>query len=88
MTDRRLVRCQHTALQVPGQEGPAAVVQLRIHYPARYDGSDEQRLSGTLPVDSPPPDGFPVVVIVPGINVGPEAYGWLAVALPSVGTRR
>ena len=60
-------------------------MQLRIHYPARYDGTDAQRLSGTLPVDSPPPDGFPVVIVVPGINVGPEAYGWLGAALAERG---
>jgi dienelactone hydrolase len=84
MNARRLVRCQHSAAAMPGAP-PHDRAHLRIHYPARYDGTDDQRLSGSLPVEDPPANGFPVVLIIPGVNVGPEAYGWLAVHLAARG---
>ena len=82
---RELVRCQHAAATATGAASPHDVLQLRIHYPARYEGTDEQRLSGTLPPHDPPAEGYPVVLLSPGINVGPEAYAWLTTHLAATG---
>ncbi|MGI9225913.1 MAG: alpha/beta hydrolase family protein [Woeseiaceae bacterium] len=53
---------------------------LKVYYPALPDDSDEQRDAGIVPPDrSAAP--YPLIVIMPGINVGPESYTWLATEL-------
>jgi predicted dienelactone hydrolase len=74
------VRCLHDVIAVDDRPVPFDRIQLRVHYPAHDDGSDEVRMSGVMPAasaDAP----WPVVIIVPGVNIAPEAYRWLAVAL-------
>lgn len=51
---------------------------LKVHYPAQEPG----RLTGTAPVEGGP---YPVVLFLSGINVGQDAYRWLAVEIASAG---
>lgn len=70
----------YRASRVESAAPPYDRVLSRVYYPAEYGGSDEERNSGLLPAQS---EGapFPVVIMFPGINVGPEHYTWLARAL-------
>ena len=84
-----MVRAFYQAVVASNAVGETAVapyntITLKIYYPAKLSGSDEERNTGVVPANialSP----FPVVIIMPGINVGPEAYQWLAVELAQKG---
>jgi dienelactone hydrolase len=78
------VRSVWWAATIPGAEAPFDTAHLRVFYPARPTGSDAERLSGVFPAD-PAGAPYPVAVIVSGVNVGQEAYRWLAVELASRG---
>ncbi len=79
-----LIRCVHGATTVPGNAAPHDTLHYRVFYPAQYTGSDSERLSGALPPDrSAAP--WPVVIILPGINVGSEGYRWIAEQLALAG---
>ncbi|TXS96413.1 dienelactone hydrolase [Parahaliea maris] len=78
------VRALYRAVAVPGQPGPFDRATLKIYYPARYGDSLEERNSGCVPPD-PAFAPCPVVIFLPGINLGPEAYAWLARALAAQG---
>ncbi len=69
---------------MPGAASPHDNIALKIFYPALPDDGEEQRSTGVVPADrndSP----FPVVIFMPGINVGPESYAWLAQRLALAG---
>lgn len=75
MAVRQLVRSVHRA-------GPGSL-RATMFYPADPDGVDGARLTGIVP---PAPGGpRPVVVFMPGINVAPDSYRWLATELGSAG---
>jgi dienelactone hydrolase len=79
-----LIRCVHGATTIPGIAPPYDTVHFRVFYPAHYTGADTERLTGALPpdlTDAP----WPVVVILPGINVGSEGYRWIAERLAGNG---
>jgi dienelactone hydrolase len=79
-----LIRCLHGATTIPDIAPPYNTVHFRIFYPAHYTGTDAERLTGSLPpdlTDAP----WPVVVILPGINVGSEGYRWIAERLAANG---
>lgn len=78
------VRALWWACRVPGLKEPFDTAHLRVFYPARPTGSDAERLSGEIPAD-PAGAPYPVALLLPGINVGQDAYRWLAVALASAG---
>ncbi|MBB2944407.1 dienelactone hydrolase [Actinoplanes lutulentus] len=78
------VRSIWWAAAIPGAEAPFDTAHLRVFYPAKPTGSDAERLSGVFPAD-PVGAPYPVAVIVSGVNVGQEAYRWLAVELASRG---
>ncbi len=80
MTARAIYR----AIGIPGVEPPYDRASLKIYYPARRLDSDEERNTGLVPAD-PAAAPFPVVIMLPGINVGPESYGWLAKSLAEQG---
>ncbi|MEH6580316.1 MAG: hypothetical protein V7754_00165 [Halioglobus sp.] len=71
------VRAIYRAIAIAGCQAPYDRASLKVFYPARYSGSDEEKNSGVVPIDSTDAP-FPVVIMMPGINVGPEAYSWLA----------
>ena len=73
----RTARAVYRACEIPGARSPYDRLSLKIYYPAVPDGGKDERNSGVVPADrSATP--CPVVVLMPGINVGPEAYSWLA----------
>ena len=67
-----IVRALHFSFDA---HGDAALATL--YYPGDDQRLDEARLTGIVPAleaDAP----WPVVVLVPGINVAPDSYRWLA----------
>lgn len=78
------VRSLWWATRVPGLKEPFDTAHLRVFYPARHTGSDAERLTGEVPAD-PSRAPYPVVLLLPGINVGQDAYRWLAVSLAEQG---
>ncbi len=79
-----MVRAFYQSVAVETAVAPYNIIALKIYYLAELSGSDEERNTGVVPANaalSP----FPVVIIMPGINVGPEAYQWLAVELAQKG---
>ncbi len=78
------VRCVHDVIAVAGHPAPFDRIQIRVFYPALDDGSEFVRMSGEVPL-APADTPWPVVVIVPGVNIGSEVYRWLAVALTRLG---
>lgn len=74
------IRALYRASRIESALPPYDRVLSRIYYPAEYGASAEERNSGLIPARS---EGapFPVLILFPGINVGPESYNWLAQAL-------
>ena len=73
---RRLVRSAHRA-------GPGSL-RVTLFYPADPAGVDGARLTGVVPpalAEGP----LPVIVFMPGINVVPDSYRWLAAELSAAG---
>lgn len=79
-----IVRALFTSVRVPGLAAPYDTVHAKVHYPARPTGSDTERLTGQIPPDAER-QPYPIVLLCNGINVGPEAYGWLAQRLAEDG---
>ncbi|WP_411104270.1 dienelactone hydrolase family protein [Streptomyces sp. cmx-4-9] len=78
------VRSEWRACRVPGLKEPWDTAHLRVFYPARPTGSDAERLTGVVAADAGRAP-FPVVVLLPGINVPADCYRWLAVLLAERG---
>ncbi|GGM05831.1 alpha/beta hydrolase family protein [Dactylosporangium sucinum] len=78
------VRSRWHAVRIPGAPEPFDTAVLKVHYPALVTGSDEERLSGNFRAD-PANAPYPVVLILSGINVGQDAYRWLATDLAARG---
>ncbi|MFG1946286.1 alpha/beta hydrolase family protein [Nonomuraea sp. NPDC048826] len=62
-----------------GGTPPFGTAHLKVHYPAVAEGD---RLTGTFAPDGGP---YPVVLFLSGINVGQDAYRWLAVEIARAG---
>jgi len=79
------VRAFYRAIQIPGSTAPYDRASLKVYYPSKPTDSEEERNSGVVPAAT---DGapFPVAILLPGINVGPESYAWLARRLAESGT--
>jgi dienelactone hydrolase len=78
------VRALYRAIQIPGSAAPYDRASLKIYYPSNPTDSEEERNSGVVPAAT---EGapFPIAVLMPGINVGPESYAWLACKLAESG---
>lgn len=72
-----MVRAIYHACLTGNSAEPGDVAWLKIYYPAVYGDSVEERNTGLIPAKKEA-DPFPVAIMLPGINVGPESYGWLA----------
>ena len=79
-----LVRTIRTAARVPGTEAPYDTVHVTVRHPALPAQDDAERMSGRLQAD-PAGAPYPVVVLVPGVNVAADAYRWLAFRLVEAG---
>lgn len=77
-------RAFYRALTLDTLQPPYNHVTLKITYPAMPPGNEQELNSGYLAAD-PKQAPFPVLIMMPGINVSPEAYGWLAQALAARG---
>lgn len=78
------VRAFYRAAQVPGQAAPYNVIHCKVYYPCAYGDSFDERNTGFVPADNEQAP-FPVVIMMPGINVAHESYSWLAHALAGSG---
>lgn len=72
-----IVRALYRSIAIPDSTAPYDRASLKVFYPANYGDSDAERNTGVIPAD-PAMAPFPVLIMMPGINVGPEAYSWLA----------
>ena len=79
-----MIRAFYQAVAVETAVSPYNTLTLKIYYPAKPSGSAEERNTGVVPADADLAP-FPVVIIMPGINVEPAAYQWLALALTEKG---
>lgn len=84
MSTSPTIRALFAAATSPSASPPHDTLHLKVHHPAAPTGSDTERLTGVIPADDTLAP-FPVAVILNGINVGPEAYGWLAQHLAGLG---
>ncbi|NPC97664.1 alpha/beta fold hydrolase [Nocardioides sp. zg-DK7169] len=79
-----LVRAVREAVRVPGAPAPYDTAHVTVRHPARPATTEVERMSGMLPADASGAP-YPVVVVVPGVNVSSEGYRWLAGALVEAG---
>lgn len=77
-------RAIYRSIAITGAPSPYDRASLKIYYPANYEGSEEERNAGLVPPEKSQAP-FPVVIMLPGINLGPEAYTWLARELTLAG---
>jgi dienelactone hydrolase len=80
MTIRALFR----AAKVESAAPPYDTLHLKVFYPARPSGSDQEQNMGIVPANGEQAP-FKVVIFFNGINCGPEIYQWLAIALAERG---
>jgi dienelactone hydrolase len=79
-----MVRAIYRVAAIPGALPPYDRVDLKIYYPALYGDTAEERNSGVVPAN-PQLAPYPVVVLLPGINLGGESSAWLALRLAQAG---
>ena len=80
----RMVRVVHGAVAVDSLTSPHHVVHYRIFHPARRSHDDAERMTGQVPPD-PHDAPWPVLIFLPGINIGPEGYRWLGIRCAEAG---
>ena len=78
------VRAIYRSTAVAGFNAPYDNLALKIYYPCQYSDSFDERNTGFIPAD-PARAPFPVIIIMPGINLSHEAYAWLAKRLAESG---
>lgn len=78
------VRAFYRAARVASAEPPYDNLAMKVYYPCLYSGSLEERNTGFIPADEGQAP-FPVVIIMPGINISHESYSWLAHNLARAG---
>lgn len=79
-----MVRALFRSIPMAAHSALGGELHLKLYYPAVYEGSPEQKNTGMLP-PAPCSAPRPVAILMPGINVAPESYGWIARALAEVG---
>ncbi|MCW1969284.1 MAG: dienelactone hydrolase, partial [Anaerolineae bacterium] len=79
-----LIRSLYSAAKVESVAAPFDTLHLKVFYPAVATGSETERMSGIMKADTSK-GKMPVVIFFSGINLGAEAYGWLATDLAKRG---
>lgn len=79
-----MIRAIVRAIKVDGAPKQYDTIFAKITYPAVYGGTLLERNTGILAADNTCAP-FPVVLFLSGINVGKEAYQWLAIELAKAG---
>ena len=80
----QMVRAIYRACALAGAESPHDNVTLKIYYRGMLEQDSDALNTGVVPPDIGD-DPTPVVLVIPGINVGPESYAWLAERLAAAG---
>jgi len=75
--DARAARAIFRAASIDDAQAPFDRVILKIWYPALPGRADEARNTGLVPADKEDAP-YRVIIVMPGINVGPESYAWFA----------
>ncbi|NMF85563.1 dienelactone hydrolase [Nodosilinea sp. P-1105] len=78
------VRALFRAAKVTAATPPYDTLHVKVFYPARLAGGDQEQTMGIVPADEGEAP-FKPVIFFNGINCGPEIYRWLAVNLASQG---
>ncbi len=78
-----MVRALFRAIAVPTSASTPHLYS-KVYYPALYGATPFENNTGSLPAAATPRP-YPIAILMPGINVSPEAYGWLATALAHAG---
>lgn len=78
------VRAVYRAAKVAGREAPYDNLTLKIYYPCSYQDTFEERDTGFVPPDASRAP-LPTVIVMPGVNISQEAYGWVAQELAMAG---
>lgn len=76
-----MIRALFRSVAMPNGQ-PA--LSCKVYYPALYGATPFENNTGAIPAargERP----YPLAILMPGINVSPEAYGWLATALAQAG---
>lgn len=81
---QQMVRALFRAIDMSPYSDRGGQLHCKIYYPALYTATEQQRNTGLLPaLDAEAPR--PVAILMPGINVAAESYGWMARALAESG---
>ncbi len=78
-----MIRAIVRAVKVKGAPAQYDTIFAKIYYPAVYGRTLMEQNTGVLSAENHAP--MPVVIFLSGINVGKEAYQWLAVELARAG---
>ena len=78
------IRAFYRATQVSAFDPPYNNVTMKVYYPAKPANTPHEQLTGAVSANTEQAP-YPVLIILPGINVGPEAYAWLATLLAQQG---
>ncbi|MEM1111680.1 MAG: dienelactone hydrolase [Pseudomonadota bacterium] len=73
------IRAFYRACAISDAAPPFDRITLKVFFPALAQDSAEERNTGVIPAD-PSQAPFPVVVFMPGINLGLEGCSWLGMA--------
>lgn len=83
-TAQPMVRALFRAVPPPAAAGDQPAIYTKLYYPALYSGTHEEKNTGMLPANAARAP-FPIAILMPGINVSPDSYAWLATALAEAG---
>ncbi|MCP5098607.1 MAG: dienelactone hydrolase [Chloroflexi bacterium] len=75
-----MIRALYRNAKISTAVPPHDTLTMKVYYPAAPTNSETERMTGVIPADVGQAL-LPVVIILPGINVGMEAYQWLAMQL-------
>ncbi|NEP06471.1 MAG: dienelactone hydrolase [Okeania sp. SIO4D6] len=78
------IRAFYRATKVENAQPPYDTINLKVFYPGKMSGSEQQQNQGIVPADRQQAP-FPVVILFNGFNTNPELYKWLAIKLSERG---
>ncbi len=78
------IRAFYRATKVENAQPPYDTIHLKVFYPGKISGSEQEQNQGIVPADSQQAP-FPIVILFNGVNCNPELYKWLAVELAERG---
>jgi len=75
-----MVRAFFRSVTVEGATPPYNTIHLKVYYPARRSGSEQENNLGIIPPNREKAP-FPVIIWFNGFNCSPDTYQWLALDL-------